>query len=53
MKISRVQPHGPSQKYHRVCIPPEIAHEIGIEKSDIVSWDILDDNTVVMKRLRV
>ena len=49
MKISRVQPHGPGQRYHRVCVPPEIAEQVGIEKGGVVAWQVLDDQTLVMK----
>jgi bifunctional DNA-binding transcriptional regulator/antitoxin component of YhaV-PrlF toxin-antitoxin module len=53
MKLSRVQLYGADQRYHRVCIPSEISTALEISSTDVVTWEVLDDNTVIMKRLRV
>lgn len=47
--ISRICGHGPETKYKRSNVPAHLCSELGISVGTIVSWEILDEDSAVVK----
>ena len=49
MILSRVQDHGPERQYLRVTIPVCIQSKLDLSSGGLVSWDIVDSKTVILR----
>lgn len=49
--ISRICGHGPQTKYKRSNVPAGLCSELGISIGSVVSWEILDEDSAVVKVL--
>lgn len=47
--ISRICGHGPATKYKRSNVPAHLCSELGISVGTIVSWEILDGESAVVR----
>lgn len=47
--ISRICGHGPEMKYKRSNVPANLCSELDISIGTVVSWQILDGDSAVVK----
>lgn len=47
--ISRICGHGPATKYKRSNVPAHLCSELGISVGSVISWEILDGDSAVVK----
>lgn len=47
--ISRICGHGPKTKYKRSNVPANLCSELGISVGSIISWEVLDNDSAVVK----
>lgn len=52
MTYSRVQSHGHESQYIRISIPVSILDSVPLKAGALVSWEIIDSDTLVLKKVK-